>query len=409
MNKEEREIIKSQVGHRYAMMSAYLTEQAKRIWAVSEATAIGHSGNSIVSEVTGISRVTINRGKNNYDDEFTLLSNSKMRQAGGGRKKISLKYPELTKELERLIDPSTRGDPESPLRWTCKSARNLAKVLQDNLNYDVSHRTVHNILEDLGYSLQSNRKKMEGKQHPDRDAQFRYINRLVKKFQRGLQPVISVDTKKKENIGNYANKGQEWEEKGNPTNVNTYDFSDKKNGKASPYGIFDLTNNEGWMNVGISKDTSVFAVESIRRWWKGMGVLKYPNANKLLITADGGASNGYRVRLWKREMQCLANEFGLDIHVCHFPPGTSKWNKIEHKMFSFVSKNWRGRPLDSLATIVNLIANTTTKEGLHIETSIDKNIYEKSIKVSDEEMKSLNIKPDKFQGQWNYKIIHQEQ
>ena len=338
-----------------------------------------------------------------------LLSNSKMRQTGGGRKKITSKYPELTTELEKLIDPSTRGNPESPLRWTCKSARNLAKVLQDNLNYDVSHRTVHNILEDLGYSLQSNRKKMEGKQHPDRDTQFRYINRLVKKFQRELQPVISVDTKKKENIGNYANKGQEWEEKGNPINVNTYDFPDKKKGKASPYGIFDLTNNEGWMNVGVSKDTAVFAVESIRRWWKGMGILRYPNTKKLLITADGGGSDGDRVRLWKREMQCLANELGLDIHICHFPPGTSKWNKIEHKMFSFVSKNWRCQPLDSLATIVNLIANTTTKEGLRIETSIDKNIYEKSIKVSDEEMRTLNIKPDKFQGQWNYKIIHQMQ
>lgn len=407
MNKAERETLKSQVEHRYTMLSAYLTEQAKRIWAVSEATAIGHSGNAIVSEVTGISRVTINRGKNNDGEEFMLLSNNKMRRAGAGRKKITSKYPDLTQDLEKLIDPSTRGDPESPLRWTCKSARNLAQVLQNNLNYELSHRTVHKLLEDLGYSLQSNRKKREGKQHPDRDAQFHYINRLVKKFQKERQPVISVATKKKENIGHYANKGQEWEKKGCPMNVNTYDFPDKKKGKASPYGIFDLTTNEGWMNVGISKDTAVFAVESIRRWWKGMGILNYPKAKKLLITADGGGSNGYRVRLWKREIQCLANELGLDIHICHFPPGTSKWNKIEHKMFSFVSKNWRGRPLDSLATIVNLIANTTTKEGLHIKTSVDQNSYEKSIKVSDEEMKSLNIKPDKFQGQWNYKIIHQ--
>ncbi len=407
MKKDERKVIKDNVEHRYAMLSSYLTEQAKRVWAVSEATAIGRGGNAIVSEVTGISRVTINRGKTHFDEEQILLSNNRMRQTGGGRKKITNKYPDLTKELEKLIDPCTRGDPESPLRWTCKSARNLAEVLQDKLNYEVSHRTVHNLLEDLGYSLQSNRKKTEGKQHPDRDAQFHYINRIVKKFQKEMQPVISVDTKKKENIGDYANKGQEWEKKGDPRNVNTYDFPDKEKGKASPYGIFDLTNNEGWMNVGISKDTAVFAVESIRRWWKGMGALKYPHAKKLLITADGGGSNGYRVRLWKREIQSLANELGLTIHVCHFPPGTSKWNKIEHKMFSFVSKNWRGRPLDSLATIVNLIANTTTTAGLHIETSVDKNIYEKAIKVSDEEMKSLNIKPEKFQGQWNYRVIFQ--
>jgi len=406
MNKEERKVIKSQVEYRYTMMSRFLTEQAKRIWVVAEAASIGRGGNAIVSEVTGISRVTINRGKNNYEKELELLSKNKMRQAGGGRKKITNKYPHLAKDLEKLIEPSTRGDPESPLRWSCKSSRNLAETLNDTLNYDISFKTVHNMLEDLGYSLQSNRKKLEGKQHPDRDAQFNYINCLVKKFQKAMQPVISVDTKKKENIGVFGNKGQEWEIKGNPTHVNTYDFPDKEKGKASPYGIYDLTSNDGWMNVGISKDTSEFAVESIRRWWKGMGVVQYPVAKKILITADGGGSNGYRVRLWKREIQRLANEIGLDIQVCHFPPGTSKWNKIEHKMFSFVSKNWRGRPLDSLATIVNLIANTRTKSGLSIKTSIDKNTYEKSIKVSDKEMNSLNIKPDKFRGQWNYKINH---
>jgi hypothetical protein len=306
-----------------------------------------------------------------------------------------------------MIDPLTRGDPESPLRWTCKSTYKLAEALQAK-GHRISQKAVYSLLQEMGYSMQSNRKIMEGKQHPDRDDQFHFINRKVKEFQEQGQPVISVDAKKKENIGRFKNAGREWERHGQPVAVNTYDFPDKEKGKACPYGVFDMTRNEGWVNVGISRDTAEFAVESIRRWWTGMGYLKYPGATELLITADGGGSNGYRIRLWKREIQKLSDELGITIQVCHFPPGTSKWNKIEHQMFSFVSKNWRGRPLDSLGTIVNLIASTTTKKGLQIKAEIDKNEYEKGIKVSDEEMALLNIERETFHGEWNYKIMPQQ-
>ena len=264
------------------------------------------------------------------------------------------------------------------------------------------------MLQDMGYSMQANRKIMEGEQHPDRNEQFLFIYNKVKEFQARRQPVVSVDAKKKENIGQYKNAGMEWEKHGQPTLVNTYDFPDKEKGKACPYGVFDLTRNEGWVSVGISRDTAEFAVESIRRWWSDMGCLRYPSATNLLITADGGGSNGYRIRLWKREIQNLSNELGLTIQICHFPPGTSKWNKIEHQMFSFISKNWRGRPLASIGTIVNLISNTTNKKGLKIEAEIDKNEYEKGIKISDEEMHQLNIKRESFHGEWNYRIMPQE-
>ena len=309
--------------------------------------------------------------------------------------------------MDSLIDPLTRGDPESPLRWTCKSTYKLADALRLK-GYKVSQKTVYSILQEMGYSMQANRKIMEGAQHPDRNDQFLFIYNKVKEFQLRKQPVISVDAKKKENIGQYKNTGLEWEKQGQPTNVNTYDFPDKENGKACPYGIFDLTRNEGWVSVGISKDTAEFAVESIRRWWNDMGYLRYHNADSLLITADGGGSNGYRTRLWKREIQKLSNELGLLIQICHFPPGTSKWNKIEHQMFSFISRNWRGRPLTSLSTIVNLISNTTNKKGLKIEAEVDKNGYEKGIRVSDDEMKQLNIERENFHGEWNYKIMPQE-
>jgi hypothetical protein len=311
----------------------------------------------------------------------------------------------LLEDLNRLIDPATRGDPESPLRWTCKSTYQIAQALQAQ-GHRISQRSVHGILKNWGYSLQSNHKREEGMQHPDRDAQFRYINRVVRRFQRCAQPVISVDAQKKENIGNVARAGQDWEKPKQPRTVNTYDFpdKDKDKGKACPYGVFDLAHNDGWMNVDISRDTAKFAVETIRRWWKRMGQPRYPRAIELLITADGGGSNGYRIRLWKRELQQLANELGLCIRGCHVPPGASRCNKIEHRMFSFVTNNGRGRPLDSLATIVNLIANTTTEAGLHIEADVDDRTYEKGIAVSDEEMAPLNIKRDKFQGEWNYTI-----
>ena len=405
MKAAQRQTLIAQVKQRHTMVSSYLTERAKRIWAASEAMTIGRGGNAIVSEAAGLSRVTITKGKKELLEEAPL-SPHHVRQKGGGRKRLADTTPQLVQELDALIDPSTRGDPESPLRWTCKSTYKLADALQKK-GHQITQKTVYSLLHELGYSLQSNRKIAEGKQHPDRDAQFYFINRRVKQFQKRTQPVISVDTKKKENIGNFSNSGNEWEKQGQPTIVNTYDFPEKDKGKACPYGVFDMTQNEGWMNVGISRDTAEFAVESIRRWWRGMGSFRYPAATDLLITADGGGSNGYRTRLWKREIQRLSNELGLTIQVCHFPPGTSKWNKIEHQMFSFVSKNWRGRPLDSLATVVNLISSTTTNKGLRIKAEIDKHKYEKGIEVSEEEMESLNLKREKFHGEWNYKIMPQ--
>ncbi len=314
------------------------------------------------------------------------------------------KNPALIKALDMLIDPLTRGDPESPLRWTCKSTYKLSEALCKQ-GHNVSQKTVYLMLQEMGYSMQANRKIMEGKQNPDRDAQFNFIYKQVKEFQGAGQPVISVDAKKKGNIGQYKNTGLEWEPAGHPTDVNTYDFPDKEKGKACPYGIYDLTRNEGWVSIGISRGTAQFAVESIRRWWTEMGCFIYPGATRLLITADGGGSNGYRMRLWKNEIQALANELGITISICHFPPGTSKWNKIEHQMFSFMSKNWRGRPLDSLGTIVNLISNTTTQKGLKIEAEIDDAQYEKGIKVGDEKMVQLNIERANFHGEWNYKIL----
>jgi len=403
MSPEKRQELISQVKQRHQIMMAYLPENTLRIWAASEAITIGRGGDTIVSEATGISRVTINKGKNEIK---TKKSNSsdRVRSCGAGRKRLTAKHPNILNDLDTMIDPLTRGDPESPLRWTCKSTYKLAEALKSK-GHLISQKSVYSLLQEMGYSMQSNRKKMEGIQHPDRDEQFQYINDKVKEFQSKMQPVVSVDAKKKENIGQYKNNGKEWEKHGQPTNVHTYDFQDKELGKACPYGVYDMTRNEGWVNVGISRDTAEFAVESIRRWWKKMGMHSYPVATDLLITADGGGSNGYRIKLWKLEIQKLSNELGISISVCHFPPGTSKWNKIEHRMFSFVSKNWRGKPLDSLGTIVNLIANTTTLKGLQIEAEIDENEYEKGIKVSDKEMALLNIERSNFHGEWNYKIM----
>ena len=403
MKAEQRQTLISQVRQRYQMMCAHLSEREKRIWAVSESITIGRGGDTIVSKATGMSRVTIGRGKKEILGVDTNDKPDQIRKPGGGRKPLTQKYPGITKELDRMIAPYARGDPENPLRWTCKSTYKLAKALQSK-NYQISQKTVYSLLQEMGYSMQSNKKILEGKQHPDRDQQFHFISQKVMEFQALGLPVISVDAKKKENIGQFKNRGREWEKQGQPIAVNTYDFPDKEKGKACPYGVYDMTRNEGWMNVGISRDTAEFAVESIRRWWRGMGCYRYPKATSLLITADGGGSNGYRTRLWKIEIQKLSNELGMSIQICHFPPGTSKWNKIEHQMFSFVSKNWRGKPLDSLGTIINLIANTTTQKGLHIEADADINEYIKGIKVSDEEMAQLNIERENFHGEWNYKI-----
>lgn len=406
MEPEHKEALIAQVKNRYDFVAPFLSERDRRILMAAESQTIGHGGNTIVQLATGISRVTINNGKKELDSGLKA-ANHRIRKPGGGRKKLIHKNPDLAKELDKLIDPLTRGDPESPLRWTCKSTYKLADALQCK-GFKVSQKTVYTMLQEMGYSMQANHKILEGKQNPDRDAQFHFINNSVIEFQECYQPVISVDAKKKENIGQYKNMGVEWEPQGKPVSVNTYDFPNKESGKACPYGIYDLSRNEGWVSVGISSDTAQFAVGSIRRWWDEMGCFIYPGATRLLITADGGGSNGYRLRLWKNEIQSLSNELGLKIHVCHFPPGTSKWNKIEHQMFSFMSKNWRGRPLDSLSTIVNLIAGTTTKKGLKIKAEIDPTEYNTGIKISDQEMATLNIIRDDFHGEWNYTIMPHE-
>jgi hypothetical protein len=402
MNRQARGDILAAVQQRFAVVTPYLSEQSRRIWAAAEATVIGRHGNTIVAEATGLSRTTIIKAQHEVGGSAPPPP-ERQRRLGGGRKPLTEVDPTLLEDLDRLIDPATRGDPESPLRWTCKSTYHLAEALQRQ-GHVISQPTVYRLLDTLGYSLQSNRKTEEGTDHPDRDAQFQFIYRQVKRFQRQGQPVISVDTKKKENVGNFAQGGQEWEPQGEPRKVKTHDFRAKGEAKVNPYGVYDPIQDQGWVNVGISHDTAQFAVASIRGWWQKLGRERYPAAAQLLITADAGGSNGYRTRLWKVELQQLADELGLTIQVCHFPPGTSKWNKIEHRLFSFISKNWRGRPLDSLATVVNLISSTKTQTGLSVEASLDYASYQKGIKVSDGEMEKLNIKRNTFHGEWNYSL-----
>lgn len=388
---------------KYLVLSKLFNEKNRRIWAATEATAIGYGGPTIVAKATKISRTTIYTANKEIKKGFPDDSLQRIRSKGGGRKRITEIDSTILKDLEQLVDPVTRGDPESPLRWTCKSVRQLSEALK-NKDHKIGRQKIADLLKKLGYSLQSNRKIKEGSSHPDRDAQFNFINNLVKKFQKQNQPVISVDTKKKELIGNFKNDGKEWQPKGKPEEVDVYDFIGE-GGKVSPYGIYDQTKNVGWVSVGIDHDTSEFAVESIKRWWNKMGHKFYPDAKELLITADGGGSNGYRVRLWKYCLQDLANELNLKISVCHFPPGTSKWNKIEHRMFSFISQNWRGKPLTSHEVVVNLIANTTNKKGLQIKAEIDTNTYETGKKVSDKEIRNINLVKNKFHGEWNYSIL----
>jgi hypothetical protein len=348
-----------------------------------------------------LSRTTIHKAL--AELEVSPLPEGCVRRPGGGRKRLSEQQPALLAALEQLIAPTTRGHPESPLRWTCKSTRQLAEALSKQ-GYVVAHRTVADLLRELGYSLQANAKILEGKQHTDRDAQFQYINRLTKSCLRRKLPAISVDTKKKELVGSYKNGGQEWQPKGQPEPVKTHDFPNPKVGKAIPYGVYDMGRNEGWVNVGCDHDTASFAVESIRRWWRSMGRKVYPDADTLLINADGGGSNGYRRRLWKVELQQFADETGLKITVCHFPPGTSKWNKVEHRLFAHITMNWRGRPLVSHEVVVNLIGATTTRTGLKVKARLDTSIYPTKIKVSDEAMDDLNLRPHNFHGEWNYTI-----
>jgi hypothetical protein len=398
----------STVRQKYEALAPLLHEKARRCWAACEALSLGRGGISLVAAATRLSRPTIRRGiaeirAGDHDPGGPHPNRPRIRQPGGGRHSIAEADGTLIGDLKRLIDPATRGDPMSPLLWTCKSTRTLADALIE-MGHDLSHQTVGRLLVDLGYSLQANRKTEEGKDHPDRDAQFEHINTQVRSYQRRGQPVVSVDTKKKEIVGNYKNPGREWEPSGQPRRVKSKDFPDKQLGKVAPYGVYDLTGNEGWVSVGISHDTAEFAVESVRRWWYRMGRAVYPEAKELLITADAGGSNGSRNRLWKVCLQDLADETGLRIAVCHFPPGTSKWNKIEHRMFCHIAENWRGRPLVSRAVVVNLIGSTRTRTGLQIQAELDTNTYEKGIKVTEQEMESVRLKREKFHGDWNYRI-----
>lgn len=390
---------------RYEALDPFLNERMRRLVVGAEATALGYGGVSIVSRITGLSREVIAQGAKELQETQPLPpEQGRIRKPGGGRKATVSKDPTLRSDLEALIEPATRGDPESALRWTSKSTRKLAAEL-GRMGHKTSHRMVAELLSELGYSLQANRKTLDEGAHPDRNQQFEHVYRKVKEFQTDDQPVISVDTKKKELVGPFRNGGREWQPEGTPEEVRTHDFKDPELGKVNPYGVYDLSKNEGWVNVGTDHDTSSFAVESIRRWWIHMGQERYPNARSLLITADSGGSNGARVRLWKRELQAFADQSGLAVSVCHFPPGTSKWNKIEHRMFSFISMNWRGRPLVSHEVIVGLIASTTTTQGLTIQCALDQGLYPKGIKVSDQEMDALSLVREDFHGEWNYTIF----
>ena len=387
---------------RFATIAPHLNERQRRLWVGTEARALGRGGVSLVARATGVSRPTVHKAQEELDDLPEM--NGRVRRAGGGRKRLRELDPGLEAALDALVDPDTRGDPMSPLRWTCKSTGQLALALTRG-GHPVSAATVATMLHEAGYSLQGNAKTHEGNQHPDRDAQFRYLNEKATEFRDTGLPVVSVDAKKKELVGEFKNGGREWEPKGQPVEVKVHDFLDKELGKAIPYGIYDIERNVGWVNVGQDHETAAFAVESLRRWWRGDGELVYSNAGELLICADGGGSNGYRSRLWKYELGRFAAETRLSITVCHLPPGTSKWNKIEHRLFSHITMNWRGRPLTSLEVIVDLIGATTTKQGLKVHAERDLGSYPKGVKVSDAELAAIILKAHDFHGEWNYTII----
>lgn len=402
----DTEVIET-VRSKYESFLPYLNERTRRVWAAIEATTLGYGGISAVAQATGLSRNTITAGireLNTYRGEpLGAATPQRIRKSGSGRKHIETKDQSILDDLESLVEPTTRGDPESPLRWTCKSVNKLAEQLQ-NMGHEVCPKTVYNLLRSMDYSLQSNRKTQEGCDHPDRDKQFQHIAQTLTHFQQLHRPVISVDTKKKELIGNFKNNGREWEPEQQPVQVNVYDFKDDELGKAIPYGVYDLSFNQGWVSVGIDHDTAEFAVESIRHWWSEMGKSLYPRSKHLLITADCGGSNGNRTRLWKLKLQELADEIGMTIDVCHFPPGTSKWNKIEHRMFCHITQNWRGRPLISRQVVVNLIGQTTTTEGLEIRAMLDENSYKTGIEVSKKEFNAIALHRRRFHGDWNYQI-----
>jgi hypothetical protein len=400
------------VQDKFRSLAPIMDERMRRRWAASEARALGWGGIALVAQATGLSPVTIRQGIAELkaaptDRPEETTGAPRVRRRGGGRKRLSQADRTLRKHLEALVDPATRGDPQSPLRWTCKSTRHLAEALAGQ-GHHVSHQTVARLLQELDYSLQANRKTKEGACHPDRNAQFEYIAKQVRSFQRRGQPVVSVDAKKKELVGDFKNGGREWQPQGEPEEVRCKDFKDKRLGKVAPYGVYDLTANAGWVSVGIDHDTAQFATETISRWWERMGRFVYPGATELLVTADAGGSNGSRTRLWKVSLQGLADQIGVRISVCHFPPGTSKWNKIEHRMFCHITENWRGKPLISRAVIVNLIGSTKTATGLRIEAELDTNSYEAGIKVSDDDLAAVKMKKHRFHGDWNYTISPRE-
>jgi hypothetical protein len=397
-------IDESAIRERYGLMQGLLNERSRRRWAAAEARSHGRGGIAAVARATGISEGTVRRGLAELDaDPAEQLERERIRQAGGGRLGILEREPGLSEALDALIDPVTRGDPQSPLRWTSKSGAKLAQALRDK-GHDVVDRTVLRLLKAKGYSLQANKKTREGVQHPDRDLQFQHINETVKQAIADGQPVISVDAKKRELIGDFKAVGREFAPKGRPVEVRGHDFKDKQLGHAIPYGVYDLTADQGWVNVGITSDTAQFAVNSIISWWEQLGKTRYPAANTLTITADSGGSNNPRTRLWRHELQRLADTTGLSIRVCHFPPGTSKWNKIEHRLFSFVSLNWRGKPLESLEIVINLINQTTTTTGLKVYARLDERTYERGIEITNEQLAAVNITRDTFHGEWNYTI-----
>jgi hypothetical protein len=404
---KERAARESKILERYRKLKGSLTERARRLFVANEAIAFGHGGIAAAHRATGMAPSVIGRGiaevhaieKGKAPD----LPPARSRRSGGGRKKATEKDPTLIPDLKKLVESTTRGDPESPLLWTARSQRNIVDALKRQ-GHPTSMKMVSRLLKELGYSLQANRKRLEGMQHPDRNAQFEHINETIRRQLELNEPVISVDTKKKELVGPYKNGGRELRAQGDPEDVNVHDFGDKEKGKVAPYGVYDLQKNEAWVSVGISHDTAEFAVETIRRWWNEMGVPRYANVTSLVITADGGGSNGYRLRLWKLELQGLVDELGFPVTVCHLPPGTSKWNKIEHRLFSFITQNWRGKPLVTHQVIVNLISATTTKAGLRVSSRVDNRVYPKGRRVSDKQLASVNLDPHAFHGEWNYTI-----
>jgi hypothetical protein len=391
------------IAYRYAHLAETLDERGRRTLAATEALVLGRGGLMAVARATGLSRKAIALGIREVRGQVPPPPAGRVRRPGGGRKPVEAHDPTLRADLERLVEPSTRGDPESPLRWTCKSVRRLANEL-GRQGHHVSHQKVAEVLHALGYSLQANRKTREGAGHPDRDAQFAHLNDTAEAFLAAGEPVLSVDTKKKELVGDFKNGGREWRPKGQPEEVRVHDFPLPGLGRVSPYGVYDLAANAGWVSVGIDHDTAAFAVATIRRWWEHAGRVRYPTAQGLLLTADGGGSNGSRLRLWKWELQQLADATGLSITVCHFPPGTSKWNKIEHRLFSYITQNWRGKPLVSYAVILSLIAATSTATGLTVESELDTHHYPTGVTVSEDDMATIRLERDAFHGEWNYTI-----